>query len=70
MLTDTSDHDNMPILPLPHYRQNCLDDVDVGEKVDLENLIHQTYSTTALCKLLDSANHSLNEHQSAKTQDL
>jgi hypothetical protein len=65
-LTDAGNHDDMPILPFPHYWQDGLDDVDVGEEVDLEDFVNQTYSATALCQLFHSADYSLNRCHSAR----
>lgn len=57
-LTDTRDHDDVAILPLPHDRQDSLDDVDIREEVDLKNLIHQTFGAITLSQFLDGANYS------------
>jgi hypothetical protein len=69
-LTDAGDHDDMAVFPVSHNGQDGLDDVDVGEEIDLKNLIHQAYSPTALCQLFDSTNNSFRTHQSAETQHL
>lgn len=56
--TDPRDDDHVPILPFAHHGQDGLDDVDVGEEVYLEDLIHKADSSNALCQLFNGSNDS------------
>lgn len=58
VLTYSSDHDDVSVLPFTHHRQDSFDDVDVGEEVDLEDFVHEADRSAALSQLLDSTNDS------------
>jgi hypothetical protein len=46
----------MAILSLPHDGENGLDDVYVGEEIDLKDLVDQADRATTLCQLFNSSN--------------
>jgi hypothetical protein len=57
-LTDSCDYDDVAVFTFSHDRQDGFDNVDIGEEVNLKDLIHQTYGAITLSQLFDSADHS------------
>ena len=57
--TDAGQHDEVAVAPLAHARQHGLDQVDVGEEVDLERVVHEAGRVRRLGELLDGADEGL-----------
>jgi hypothetical protein len=57
-LTDSSQNDHMPILPLPHKRQNSFDDTNSGEEIDLKKVRDQRPTSDGSGELLDCPDKS------------
>lgn len=53
--TDSGRHDDMAILSFPHNGQHSFDNVDIGEEVGLEGVLHKGEGPIALRQLFNGS---------------
>jgi hypothetical protein len=51
--TDSCGHDNVAVFSFPHNGQHGFDDVDIGEEIGLEGILHKSDGSSTLRQLLN-----------------